>query len=252
MKARRVNPRHISILCIALCIIFAGGYILRQNYRLDQAYKHASPYDYIPAGEIEALLETTPALPYDSTAALPYWRQARTLVNLWREIRSAAGLPQVDTLVVSFNQTGEPALWYRSSKAEQKQLTRQLPHLLSNGYHPVSERAGRMTVRHYTLHNGNFLHSFTAPGVTAFSFESTLFREALQTVDMLSLREQFIKTLHSLDTQAPARLLHPINDLGYRSSGRWQGQSIYPHSCPAHPTDSATIRPYKKTSSIAR
>lgn len=243
MKARRVNPRHISILCIALCIIFAGGYILRQNYRLDQAYKHAVPYDYIPAGKTDALLETTSTLPYDSTAALPYWQRARTLVELWREIRSAVGLPQVDTLVVSFNHAGEPALWYRSSKAEQKQLARQLPRLLSNNYRPVSERVGRMTVRHYALHNGNFLHTFTAPGVTAFSFESTLFREALQTVDVLSLREQFTNRLHSLDAQAPARLLRPINDLGYRSSGRWQGQNIYPHPRPVHPTNPAATRP---------
>lgn len=243
MEAKRVNPRHISYLCIALCIIFAGGYALRQNYLLNQAYQNAVPYDYIPAGEIHTILVTTPTFPCDSTASLPYGQQARMLADLWQEVRSAAKLPRVDTLVISFSTTGEPALWYHTSKAEQKRLTRQLPRLLSNNYRPVSERAGRMTVRHYTLHNGKFLHTFTAPGVMAFSFESALFREALQTVDVLSRREQFTKALHSLDPQAPARLLQQVNDLGYRSSGRWQGMNLRPISTQATPADSATLRP---------
>lgn len=243
MEAKRVNPRHISYLCIALCIIFTGGYALRQNYRLNQAYQNAAPYDYIPAGEIHSILVTTPTFPYDSTVGLPYGQQARMLAGLWEEVRSVAGLPRVDTLVFSFTTTGEPALWYHTSKAEQKQLARQLPRLLSNNYRPVSERAGRMTVRHYALRNGKFLHTFTAPGVMAFSFESALFREALQTVDVLSRREQFTKTLHSLDPQAPARLLQQVNNLGYRSSGRWQGMSLRAVSTQAAPADSATLRP---------
>ena len=243
MEAKRVNPRHISYLCIALCIIFAGGYILRQNYLLNQAYQNAAPYDYIPAGEIHSILVTTPTFPYDSTAVLPYGQRARMLADLWEEVCSAAGLTRVDTLVFSFTTTGEPALWYRTSKAGQKQLVRQLPHLLSNNYRPVSERVGRMTVRHYALYNGNFLHTFMAPGVIAFSFESALFREAPQTVDVLSRREQFTKTLHSLDSQAPARLLQQVNDLGYRSSGRWQGMNLRPISTQATPADSATLRP---------
>ncbi|WP_273198458.1 hypothetical protein [Barnesiella viscericola] len=243
MEAKRVNPRHISYLCIALCIIFAGGYALRQNYLLNQAYQNAVPYDYIPAGEIHTILVTTPTFPCDSTVILPYGQQARMLAGLWEEVRSVAGLPRVDTLVFSFTTTGEPALWYHTSKAEQKRLTRQLPRLLSNNYRPVSERVGRMTVRHYALHNGNFLHTFMAPGVIAFSFESALFREALQTVDVLSRREQFTKTLHSLDPQAPARLLQQVNDLGYRSSGRWKGMSLRAVSTQAAPADSATLRP---------
>ena len=118
MEAKRVNPRHISYLCIALCIIFAGGYILRQNYLLNQAYQNAAPYDYIPAGEIHSILVTTPTFPYDSTAVLPYGQRARMLADLWEEVRSAAGLTRVDTLVFSFTTTGEPALWYRTSKAD--------------------------------------------------------------------------------------------------------------------------------------
>ena len=102
MQANRVNPRHISILCIVLCILFAGGYIVRQNYRLARACQTASPYDYIPAGESRAILETTPALPPDSTAALPYWQRARTLVRLWQEIRTASALPERSALSISF------------------------------------------------------------------------------------------------------------------------------------------------------
>lgn len=248
MQANRVNPRHITYLCIALCILLAGGYIVRQNYLLDQAYKTAVPYDYIPAGEIEAILETTAALPHDSTVALPYWQQARPLVHLWCEIRSAAGLAEIDTLVLSFTPTGETALWYRASRHEQHILKKRLPRLLSNEYRPVSEVSGQTTVYHYVLRNGSFLHALSAPGVMAFSFEPTLFREALQTVDVLGHREQFTQTLRKLDPQAPARLLQQVNDLGYRRSGRWRGKSFYPRTTgpevvPAIPAD--TTKPTK-------
>lgn len=244
MQANRVNPRHISILCIVLCILFAGGYIVRQNYRLARACQTASPYDYIPAGESRAILETTPALPPDSTAALPYWQRARTLVRLWQEIRTAAALPEVDTIVLSFTRDGDVALWYHTTRQEQKSLARRLPRLLSSGYRPARETADGVTTCHYPLRNGTFLHTFSAPGVMAFSFESAPFREALETVDVLARREQFTRTLHSLGTQAPARLLLQVNDLGYRSSGRWQGQSIHPRTSapdtlPATPADSA-------------
>lgn len=230
MRANRVNPRHISYLCIALCLLFAGGYILRQNYLLDQAYKSATPYDYIPAGECRAILETSPLLSSDSTSALPYYRRARTLVTLWQEVRTAAALPEVDTIVLSFTSSGNVALWYRATKQEQRALQSQLPRLLSNGYRPVSETSGKTTVRHYALRNGKFLHTLSAPGVMAFSLEPALFDEARETVDVLALREQFVKTLATLDPQAPARLLQQVNDLGYRSSGRWQGQNIYPYT----------------------
>ena len=230
MRANRVNPRHISYLCIALCLLFAGGYILRQNYLLDQAYKSATPYDYIPAGECRAILETSPLLSSDSTPALPYWQRARTLMSLWLEIRSAASLPEVDTIVLSFTPSDDVALWYRTTKQEQKILQKQLPRLLSSGYRPVSETTGATTVQHYALRNGKFLHTLSAPGVMAFSLEPALFDEARETVDVLALREQFVKTLATLDPQAPARLLQQVNDLGYRSSGRWQGQNIYPYT----------------------
>lgn len=244
MQANRVNPRHISILCIVLCILFAGGYIVRQNYRLAQACQTASPYDYIPAGESRAILETTPALPPDSTAALPYWQRARTLVSLWQEIRSAAALPEVDTIVLSFTRDGDVALWYRTTRQEQKSLAQRLPRLLSSDYRPVCEKDDGVSVCHYPLRNGTFLHTLSAPGVTAFALDAALFREALETVDVLDRREQFTKTLRSLDARAPARLLRQVNDLGYRSSGRWQGESIYPHTTtpdtvPAAPADSS-------------
>ena len=243
MQANRVNPRHISYLCIALCLFFAGGYILRQHYLLEQAYRHAAPYDYIPAGECRAILETSPDLSPDSTAALPYWQRARSLVRLWQEIRTAAALPEADTIVLSFTRDGHVALWYRTTRQEQKRLAGRLPRLLSNHYRPVSERVGLTSVHHYALPNGRFLHTLSAPGVTAFSFESSLFHEALQTVDVLSHREQFTEVLHSLDPRSPARLLHQINDRGYRSSGRWEG-TIVQHSAPkANPTDSSNTRP---------
>ena len=57
---------------------------------------------------------------------------------------------------------------------------------------------------------GSFLHVLFAPGVTAISFESSLFREAQQTVDKLSRREQFTRTRQTLDSQAAARLLQQI------------------------------------------
>lgn len=244
MRANRVTPRHISYLCIVLCLLLAGGYILRQRYLLDQAYESAAPYDYIPAGMCRTVLATTLPLPTDSTSALPYWQRARSLVRLWQEIRTAAALPEADTIVLSFTPTGDVALWYRTTRQEQNALNKQLPRLLSNGYRPVSETADEMSIHHYPLRNGTFLHTLSAPGVTAFALDATLFREALETVDVLASREQFTKTLHSLDAQAPARLLRQVNDLGYRSSGRWQGESIYPHTstpdtAPAVPTTPA-------------
>lgn len=244
MQANRVNPRHISYLCIALCLFFAGGYILRQHYLLEQAYRHAAPYDYIPAGECRAILETSPDLSPDSTAALPYWQRARSLVRLWQEIRTAAALPEADTIVLSFTRDGHVALWYRTTRQEQKRLAGQLPRLLSNGYRPVSETADGMSIHHYPLRNGAFLHTLSAPGVMAFSLEPALFDEARETIDVLARREQFTKTLHSLDTRAPARLLHQANDLGFRSSGRWQGENIYPRAfapdtVPTAPADSS-------------
>jgi hypothetical protein len=66
-----------------------------------------------------------------------------------------------------------------------------------------------------------------APGVTAISFESSLFREAQRTIDKLSRREQFTRTRQTLDSQAAARLLRQIPENSYRNSGRWQGENIY-------------------------
>ena len=74
---------------------------------------------------------------------------------------------------------------------------------------------------------GSFLHVLFAPGVTAISFESSLFREAQQTVDKLSRREQFTRTRQTLDSQAAARLLQQIPENSHRNSGRWQGENIY-------------------------
>ena len=102
-----------------------------------------------------------------------------------------------------------------------------LPRLISNNYRPVCETEGSITVNHYALHNGSFLHVLFAPGVTAISFESSLFREAQQTVDKLSRREQFTRTRQALDSQAAARLLRQIPENSYRNSGRWQGENIY-------------------------
>lgn len=243
MQANRVNPRHISYLCIALCLFFAGGYILRQHYLLEQAYRHAAPYDYIPAGECRAILETTPDLSPDSTAALPYWQRARSLVRLWQEIRTAAALPEADTIVLSFTRDGHVALWYRTTRQEQKRLAGRLPRLLSNGYRPVSETADGMSIHHYPLRNGAFLHTLSAPGVTAFALDAALFREARETVDVLARREQFTHTLHMLDTDAPARLLKQIPGKRHRLSGVWRGENIYIQT-PTHPVlpDSATLK----------
>ena len=99
--------------------------------------------------------------------------------------------------------------------------------LIFLGMHPVCETKGSITVNHYALHNGSFLHVLFAPGVTAISFESSLFREAQQTVDKLSRREQFTRTRQTLDSQAAARLLRQIPENSYRNSGRWQGENIY-------------------------
>ena len=151
---------------------------------------------------------------------------------------------EADTIVLSFTRDGHVALWYRTTRQEQKRLAGRLPRLLSNGYRPVSETADGMSIHHYPLRNGAFLHTLSAPGVTAFALDAALFREALETVDVLARREQFTKTLHSLDTRAPARLLHQANDLGFRSSGRWQGENIYPRAfapdtVPTVPADSS-------------
>lgn len=52
-----MNQKNISIICIALCLILIGSYILRQNYLLEKAYKTAGIYDYIPAEESKIILE---------------------------------------------------------------------------------------------------------------------------------------------------------------------------------------------------
>ena len=114
---------------------------------------------------------------------------------------------------------------------------------MSNNYPPVNETEGEITVNHYALHDGQFLHTLSAPGVIAFSFEPSLFKEAQQTIDILNRRERFVKAYRSLDPKAPARLLQQISDRSRRSSGRWEGKSIYsrttgPDTIPTLPTDS--------------
>ena len=52
-----MNQKNISIICIALCLILIGSYILRQNYLLEKAYKTAGIYDYIPAEESKIILD---------------------------------------------------------------------------------------------------------------------------------------------------------------------------------------------------
>ena len=150
---------------------------------------------------------------------------------------------EADTIVLSFTRDGHVALWYRTTRQEQKRLAGRLPRLLSNGYRPVSETADGMSIHHYPLRNGAFLHTLSAPGVTAFALDAALFREALETVDVLARREQFTKTLHSLDTDAPARLLKQIPGKRHRLSGVWRGENIYIQT-PTHPVlpDSATLK----------
>lgn len=75
-----MNQKNISIICIALCLILIGGYILRQNYLLEKAYKTAGIYDYIPAEESKIILEIEQVSQIDSdyisfthfTTSIPY------------------------------------------------------------------------------------------------------------------------------------------------------------------------------------
>ena len=61
-----MNQKNISIICIALCLILIGSYILRQNYLLEKAYKTAGIYDYIPAEESKIILEIEQVSQIDS------------------------------------------------------------------------------------------------------------------------------------------------------------------------------------------
>ncbi len=71
-----MNQKNISIICIALCLILIGSYILRQNYLLEKAYKTASIYDYIPAEESKIILEIEQISQIDSiTSRLPILRR---------------------------------------------------------------------------------------------------------------------------------------------------------------------------------
>lgn len=223
-----MNQKNISIICIALCLILIGGYILRQNYLLEKAYKTAGIYDYIPAEESKIILEIEQISQIDSiTSRLPILRRVFPILSLWQEILSSARLPETSAITISFSETGEAAIWYCMPRQKQKNLKKILPRLISNNYRPVCETKGSITVNHYALHNGSFLHVLFAPGVTAISFESSLFREAQRTVDKLSRREQFTRTRQTLDSQAAARLLRQIPENSYRNSGRWQGENIY-------------------------
>ena len=219
-----MNQKNISIICIALCLILIGSYILRQNYLLEKAYKTASIYDYIPAEESKIILEIEQISQIDSiTSRLPILRRVFPILSLWQEILSSARLPETSAITISFSETGEAAI----PRQKQKNLKKILPRLISNNYRPVCETKGSITVNHYALHNGSFLHVLFAPGVTAISFESSLFREAQRTIDKLSRREQFTRTRQTLDSQAAARLLRQIPENSYRNSGRWQGENIY-------------------------
>ena len=174
-----MNQKNISIICIALCLILIGGYILRQNYLLEKAYKTAGIYDYIPAEESKIILEIEQVSQIDSiTSRLPILRRASPILSLWQEILSSARLPETSAITISFSETGEAAIWYCMPRQKQKNLKKILPRLISNNYRPVCETKGSITVNHYALHNGSFLHVLFAPGVTAISFESSLFREA--------------------------------------------------------------------------
>ena len=215
-----MNQKNISIICIALCLILIGSYILRQNYLLEKAYKTAGIYDYIPAEQISQIDSIT-------SSRLPILRRVFPILSLWQEILSSARLPETSAITISFSETGEAAIWYCMPRQKQKNLKKILPRLISNNYRPVCETKGSITVNHYALHNGSFLHVLFAPGVTAISFESSLFREAQRTVDKLSRREQFTRTRQTLDSQAAARLLRQIPENSYRNSGRWQGENIY-------------------------
>ena len=79
--------KNISIICIALCLILIGGYILRQNYLLEKAYKTAGIYDYIPAEESKIILEIEQVSQIDSiTPRLPVLRRVFPILSLWQEI----------------------------------------------------------------------------------------------------------------------------------------------------------------------
>ena len=76
-----MNQKNISIICIALCLILIGGYILRQNYLLEKAYKTAGIYDYIPAEESKIILEIEQVSQIDSiTSRLPILRRVSPIV----------------------------------------------------------------------------------------------------------------------------------------------------------------------------
>ena len=84
-----MNQKNISIICIALCLILIGSYILRQNYLLEKAYKTAGIYDYIPAEESKIILEIEQISQIDSiTSRLPILRRASPILSLWQEILS--------------------------------------------------------------------------------------------------------------------------------------------------------------------
>ena len=154
-----MNQKNISIICIALCLILIGGYILRQNYLLEKAYKTAGIYDYIPAEESKIILEIEQVSQIDSiTSRLPILRRVSPILSLWQEILSSARLPETSAITISFSETGEAAIWYCMPRQKQKNLKKILPRLISNNYRPVCETKGSITVNHYALHNGSFLH----------------------------------------------------------------------------------------------
>ena len=238
-----LSKRNISIICVALCVALSGGYLLRQNLRLAKAYEKADIYDYIPAEESFAVLEINPGIPIDSLAQqIPALRKAIPLSTLWNKVCEAANLSLSGIEVFSFTESGEPAIWHKVTRREQKTIKKILPRLLSYDYRPVEEKNDSITVSHYPLHNGTFLHLLEAPGVIALSFDTSLFREALQTIDRLNRRERFTHTLRTLDSDAPARLLKQIPGKRHRHSGIWQGENVYIHASPLTISpDSATI-----------
>ena len=80
-----MNQKNISIICIALCLILIGSYILRQNYLLEKAYKTAGIYDYIPAEESKIILEIEQISQIDSiTSRLPILRRVFPILSLWQ------------------------------------------------------------------------------------------------------------------------------------------------------------------------
>lgn len=116
-----MNQKNISIICIALCLILIGSYILRQNYLLEKAYKTAGIYDYIPAEESKIILEIEQVSQIDSiTPRLPILRRASPILSLWQEILSSARLPETSAITISFSETGEAAIWYCMPRQKQK------------------------------------------------------------------------------------------------------------------------------------